>query len=103
MVNIAGKRASLEDLNLRLRSINGVEDAVYVVSEPVNDARQRLTALVAAPTLDAVTIRRQLARLVDPVFLPRPLWLVESLPRNETGKLPRSALLDMLRKLEYAG
>jgi acyl-coenzyme A synthetase/AMP-(fatty) acid ligase len=29
---------------------------------------------------------------VDPVFLPRPLRLVDALPRNETGKLPRAAL-----------
>ena len=35
---------------------------------------------------------------IDPVFLPRPLRLVEALPRNETGKLPRAALLDLLQR-----
>jgi len=30
---------------------------------------------------------------VDPVYLPRPLYFVESLPRNATGKLPREILL----------
>jgi len=30
------------------------------------------------------------------VFLPRPLRLVASLPRNETGKLPRAALAALL-------
>jgi acyl-coenzyme A synthetase/AMP-(fatty) acid ligase len=34
---------------------------------------------------------------VDPVFLPRPLRLVDALPRNETGKLPRAALLRLLQ------
>jgi len=96
MLNIAGKRASLEDLNIRLRSIKGVVDAAFVIPEPRHDATQRLTALVVAPELDAETIRKELAHLIDPVFLPRPLILVGSLPRNQTGKLPRAALLKML-------
>ena len=33
---------------------------------------------------------------MDPAFLPRPLRKVCSLPRNETGKLPRAALLAAL-------
>jgi len=99
MINIAGKRASLEDLNIRLRSIKGVVDAAFVIPEHRHEATQRLTALVVAPALDAETIRRELAQLVDPVFLPRPLLLVGALPRNQTGKLPRAALLRMLGEL----
>ena len=38
-----------------------------------------------------------LRKLIDPVFLPRPLRLVDALPRNETGKLPRQALLAVLK------
>ena len=34
---------------------------------------------------------------IDPVFLPRPLRLLDRLPRNDTGKLPRQALLDALK------
>ena len=97
MINIAGKRASLEDLNIRLRSIEGVLDAVFIVPESKNKTTQRLVALVVAPGHDATAIRNKLAHLIDPVFLPRPLFLVATLPRNETGKLPRTALLDMLR------
>jgi acyl-coenzyme A synthetase/AMP-(fatty) acid ligase len=33
---------------------------------------------------------------MDPVFLPRPLRLVAALPRNETGKLPRAQLVELL-------
>ena len=33
---------------------------------------------------------------IDPVFLPRRLRVVDALPRNDTGKLPREALLRML-------
>ena len=35
---------------------------------------------------------------VDAAFLPRPLRKVAALPRNETGKLPRAALLESLRR-----
>ena len=32
---------------------------------------------------------------LDRVFLPRPLYLVNSLPRNAVGKLPRETLLQL--------
>jgi acyl-coenzyme A synthetase/AMP-(fatty) acid ligase len=34
---------------------------------------------------------------IDPVFLPRRLRRVDALPRNDTGKLPRAALLQLLQ------
>jgi acyl-coenzyme A synthetase/AMP-(fatty) acid ligase len=33
---------------------------------------------------------------MEPVFVPRPVVLVDRLPRNELGKTPREALLQML-------
>ncbi|HEX7731969.1 MAG TPA: AMP-ligase, partial [Rhodanobacter sp.] len=48
------------------------------------------------PALDEAAILDALRRAVDPVFLPRPLRRVPALPRNDTGKLPRAALLTML-------
>ena len=53
---------------------------------------QRLCAFVVAPGLDAKAVTQALRAHIDPVFLPRPLWLLDSLPRNATSKLPRSAL-----------
>ena len=44
-----------------------------------------------------------LRRDIDPVFLPRPLKLVDALPRNETGKLPRVALLALLNGSDGLG
>jgi acyl-coenzyme A synthetase/AMP-(fatty) acid ligase len=55
--------------------------------------------LVVAPNLTAADIIAILQQQVDPVFLPRPLHLVEKLPRNETGKLPRQAVLAILESL----
>jgi acyl-coenzyme A synthetase/AMP-(fatty) acid ligase len=33
-----------------------------------------------------------LRKRIDAAFLPRPLYFVDALPRNDTGKLPREAL-----------
>ncbi|MEW5309893.1 MAG: hypothetical protein WDW38_001739 [Sanguina aurantia] len=96
MLEIAGKRASLGDLTRRLLAIPGVRDGV-VVQLADGDALgvHRIGALVVAPGLNEQVILDALREAVDPVFLPRPLRLVDALPRNETGKLPRSALLGL--------
>ncbi len=95
LVNIAGKRNSLGYLNHQLNAIPGVVDGVFFVREDTDDSLAgsgRLAALVVAPGLDAASIIYALRERIDPVFLPRPLLLVEHLPRNETGKLPQQAL-----------
>ncbi len=99
MIEVAGKRASLADLTQRLLAVEGVRDAVLFQPQPDSVATiRRLAALVVAPGCSAQQIRERLAGSVDPAFLPRPLRIVESLPRNELGKLPREKLLEMLRE-----
>ena len=97
LLEIAGKRASLADLTRRLLAIPGVADGV-VFQLDGGDALgvHRIAALAVAPGLDEHAILDALRRSIDPVFLPRPLRLVQALPRNETGKLPRAALLELL-------
>lgn len=95
LVNIAGRRSSLGYLNHQLNDIPGVIDGAFFVREDDHNpvaGISRLAALVVAPGLDPAEILRQLRERIDPVFLPRPLLQVESLPRNETGKLPRQIL-----------
>jgi len=53
---------------------------------------------VVTRTLSAKDILAQLRRKTDAVFLPRPLHLVESLPRAATGKLPQAALAELARR-----
>ena len=104
MVEIAGKRASLSDLTRRLLEIPGVRDAVVFQPSDTEAAAQgvgrvhRIAAAVVAPTLSAVQVLTAMARSVDPAFLPRPLLLVNELPRNELGKSGRAQLLALLRQ-----
>lgn len=93
LLEIAGKRASLADLNRRLLAIDGVVDGVIFQRDGDRHGVQRLAALVVAPTLCEASILDALRAATDPAFLPRPLRKVERLPRNETGKLPRALLL----------
>jgi acyl-coenzyme A synthetase/AMP-(fatty) acid ligase len=98
LLEIAGKRASLGDLNRRLLAIAGVEDGVVFALDAEGAGVCRLAALVVAPTLSEAEILATLRSAVDPVFLPRPLRLVGALPRNATGKLPRDRLVQALRE-----
>ena len=70
-----------------------------VVFQPAEDSVatiRRVAALVVAPGLTAAQIHERLAASIDPAFMPRPLVLVDALPRNELGKLPREELLGAL-------
>ncbi|MFO1154432.1 MAG: AMP-binding protein [Rhodospirillales bacterium] len=97
MVNVAGKRASLAYLNAVLADVEGVADGAFVAAEDPADGSARLMALVVAPGLDRTAVMAALARRIDPLFLPRPLVLVDRLPRNETGKLTREDVVAMIR------
>ncbi len=98
MIEIAGKRASLGDLTRRLLAVAGVRDgAVFQLDPCPRTGVARIAALaVVAPGLGEADVLSALREHIDAVFLPRPLRLVDALPRNETGKLPRSALTAML-------
>ena len=99
LVNIGGHRGSLSDLGQKLNEIEGVQDGVFFLPDETGTAVTRLTAFVVAPEKSAEHILSALRTVIDPVFLPRPLHLVPDLPRNETGKLTREALLGLLREL----
>jgi acyl-coenzyme A synthetase/AMP-(fatty) acid ligase len=97
LVNIAGKRSSFGYLNAQLTAIPGVIDGAFFLRGGADldggvTGISRLAAAVVAPDLDAGTLLEHLRRRIDPVFLPRPLLMVERLPRNATGKLPLQAL-----------
>lgn len=95
MVNIAGKRGSLADLNHRLTSISGVVDGVIFLPE---ENSKRLAALVVAPGMQPSDILEQLKPSIEPAFLPRPLYVVSMLPRQETGKLARKMLVELFEQ-----
>jgi acyl-coenzyme A synthetase/AMP-(fatty) acid ligase len=53
--------------------------------------------------MKASTLLGALRERIDAIFIPRPLVLLEGLPRNSTGKLPRDTLLALAREHQRKG
>jgi acyl-coenzyme A synthetase/AMP-(fatty) acid ligase len=103
-VNVAGKRSSLAFLDAQLMAIQGVADGVFFMpEEEATDGVTRLAACVVAPGLRREELLAQLRRRIDPAFLPRPLVLLERLPRAATGKLPLETLRAIARAHQAGG
>jgi acyl-coenzyme A synthetase/AMP-(fatty) acid ligase len=93
LVKLAGKRASLAELNRMLVSVEGVVDGAFVAPEDIeSNPAARLTAYVVAPGRSADEILDALRSRIDPVFLPRRVAMLPALPRDALGKLPRHTL-----------
>jgi acyl-coenzyme A synthetase/AMP-(fatty) acid ligase len=90
-------------LTHELQSVPGVRDGVFVLPPETGETHTRLTAYVVAPGLTAAELLRALRERIDPVFLPRPLYFVDALPRNATGKLPREALSRLAAQIQARG
>ncbi len=97
LVKLAGKRQSISGLNALLTSLPGVLDGVFFDPASTDTHRTEPTRLVAfavlAPGWTVADILSALRERVDPLFLPRPLFVVDQLPRLETGKLRHNDLV----------
>ncbi len=94
LVKIGGKRSSLGALTAELNNVPGVADGVFWLPDLAagGHAEPRLSAFAVAPGVEKAAILAHLRERIDQVFLPRPLVLVQSLPRNAAGKLSREDL-----------
>ena len=54
--------------------------------------RARLAAAVVAPGMDAKAVLAALRERVEPAFLPRPVVMLDALPRDAVGKISRAAI-----------
>jgi len=100
LINIAGKRTSLAFLNHQLNSIPGIKDGVFVLPAKTDKRVTRLMAFVVTETLDRDALMKALRDRIDPAFLPRPLYFIDVLPRDATGKLPRLEIDRLIQKYE---
>ncbi len=95
-INVAGKRGSLGEITALMLEVPGVEDAVAFLP-PTGAENQRPAALYSG-SADRRDIRAHLRASLDDVFVPRPLLQVDALPRTESSKLPREAVLALFRQ-----
>lgn len=103
MLEIAGKRGSLQEMNNLLLTTPGVADGVVFVPEQTGQGgavRPVALAVVAAGQVTRAQLLARFAEFLDPVFVPRPLYLVDALPREENGKLRRVRLLEFWQQVK---
>lgn len=97
LIKVAGKRVNLGELNHILLSIDGVKDGQFFLPDDrSNGSTTRLAAVVVSTTLNEATLGEKLRQRIDAAFMPRPLLLLDELPRNEVGKLPRRELMTLI-------
>jgi acyl-coenzyme A synthetase/AMP-(fatty) acid ligase len=100
MLEIGGKRGSLLEMNKILQSHPEVLDAVVFLPEEQGPV-QRLVAMVVTTRGEVKSeLPEFLRQRLDPVFIPRPILIVDSLPREENGKLPRHKLLEFYNNVK---
>lgn len=92
VLKIGGVRVSVAEIERRIAAIDGVRDVGVLAVEVGGPRGHEVWVAVVAPELDADAIRAGLRGWLAPVAMPRRLKLVESLPREEHGKLTRAAL-----------
>lgn len=100
IIKRGGRRASLAGLTRQLAGLDGVRDAAFLMPDPppTRSATARPIAFAVAPGRGAAELLAELRARIEPAFLPRRIILLDRLPRNEIGKLPRDALLALLEK-----
>src|SRR5690606_2728326 len=99
IINVAGKRNTLSCLNAAIAQLPGVIDAEFFIpKQPAGADIQRPAAFVVAPGVAAADLLTSLRAQIDPVFLPRPLIFVDSLPRDGNGKLQAAAMQAMIKQ-----
>ena len=113
IIKIGGRRLSLPELEERVRSIEGVEDAATLALESEDGRGHHLFLAYAPVSIEAEKVREQLMGFYEPSCVPRRILAAERLPREENGKLTRAALLSLFdytadgrpirRELEWLG
>ena len=92
-LDIAGKRGSLVEMNSVLMDCPGVIDGA-VFQPPQSGAVPRLAALVVLEAgTNAAAVSDHFRKHLDPVFVPRPIVVVDKLNREANGKLTRANTL----------
>ena len=102
MVSVAGKRTGLTALNEILVETAGILDGVVLHRRTEGDDLLAIVAVIdpsfGVSADDAKSaIRRQFRKHVDPIFAPKRISFVESLPRSSTGKIPAREMETMLQ------
>lgn len=89
MVNIAGKRGSLAEINTVLLQFEGLLDGIVIFPEQDRAVPRLAAMIVLKDGYSGEQLKAHFRKYLDGVFVPRPIFFINSLPREDNGKLPR--------------
>jgi len=93
LVNVAGRKVNPREVETALLAVPGVGDAAVFGVPDAARGEALVACLVTQAELSRETVMSYLRQDLAGYKLPRRLVFLDSIPRNERGKLDRSALL----------
>ena len=95
-VNKGGFKISCMKVEMLLRDIEGIRNAVVVSYEDVLRGAELAAFIVLAEKADEHVIRQSIRHTFNPVEIPGKLFFVTDIPLNDRGKVDKAALMGML-------
>jgi acyl-CoA synthetase (AMP-forming)/AMP-acid ligase II len=89
-INVAGRKLNPAEVEVCLRKITGVRDAMVFGVPSVSRGEEPVACVVGNVT--AAELKQQCQSVLAIWQVPRDFWIVDALPFNERGKLNRRAL-----------
>jgi D-alanine--poly(phosphoribitol) ligase subunit 1 len=89
-----GYRIELEEIESLLNTIPSVNEAA-VIYERINESLGQIVAFVAATGVESNMVLNELKKLVPEYMVPRKLYVLDFLPKNQNGKIDKVALKDL--------
>jgi len=97
-IKINGYRVELGEVEETLRRASGLDEVVAIGWPRTASGASAITAFVGAPSIDAGTVRTEMAKNLPDYMVPREIHALESLPLNANGKYDRNALAAILEQ-----
>jgi len=95
VIKVGGKRINLNELQDKLKEIQGVEDAV-VISIPQENGRENEICALLQSRMDIQDLREAASGVVEPYALPRRIQVVDKIPTSSAGKYDRKQVESIL-------
>ena len=97
VVKIGGKRVDLQEIQEKIKKIDGVLDAAVILLTRTDGRRTDLSAFVVSD-IDPGELRQKMMGQVEAYAIPRRFIAVEKIPVTATGKPDREAMEALIRK-----
>ncbi len=98
-IKIAGKRGSLHEVNAVLNRFEGIVDGVVIFPDQARLVPRLVAIVVLKEGVERNQLRDHFRQFLDSAFVPRPIYVVDALPREENGKLVKASILALYQNV----